>query len=350
MTRLLVLAVLLLTACAPVVSSEVLPAEAQRVIDRATATAGAEATRLANVQATIQSDRATSTAAAVNTHAALAVQQTQVQLQVTQAAIAVGQTQAVASQAYQSTVIAITVEAARNLAIADEYALQQRQDRARDWSAFWRAVGDTVVFIVLMAGGVGVLYIVLTFALTAWTRYLQAKAVIARESFRVLSPGHYADYDPHSGYRVLPLPALAAPQESVIEVAPITPATNWNSGWRRAYRLYAYWGDRFGFGIRDLGPQGVQVVSDPVWRKLHDAFTDKGILDVKVIDRDGKKVRVTTWADNWSLARFVDDYNAGRLVLPLPSKEDPPIVVDFVAPQHSPALPHNTPTQLPEVV
>src|SRR5690606_2262731 len=97
-------ALLLTAACAPQLtapSRDVLPVEAARIIDRATATAGAVATQVAVVTAQARADMATSTAGAAATTHSLAVAQTHVALRLAeaQATDAAGVIQAVRTQA-----------------------------------------------------------------------------------------------------------------------------------------------------------------------------------------------------------------------------------------------------------
>lgn len=321
-------------------SNDVLPAEAQRVIDRATATAGAVATGLYHSQATAQADRVTATAVALETRASLGVQQTQVALQVIQAAIHAQETQSAIDHEQAALVVTITAEAARIKAIQGELALEERRNRIASWEAFWMSAGDTVIFLAWIAGLTAIVYIFLTLALVAWSRYLQMRAFVAREAFKVLPPNHYADYDPRSGYTVNVMPRLTDGQDqAIIEVLP--KATNWNSGWRRAYRLHAFWGDRFGFSLSAL-VTFARVESDPAWRKLNAAFVAKNLIGDTLIEKDGRRVRATGWVGNWNLAKFVEEYAAGRLVLPLPSGEDPPTVADTLPPQQDSVVAHNT--------
>lgn len=360
MIRFLILfALLILTACAPAYplpqggSGDILPAEAQRVIDQATATAGAVATRGAMATEAAQIAQATSTAGALATRDSLQVEQTRSALQITEQAAAaiIARDQAQQTQAQAATHAAATptAEALRNQIRADQIAADQAEQARADWAAFWNALGDTIVFVVLIGGLSLTVAIIGAFALRAWAIFIAAQAQIAREAFKMLPPSHYADYDTRAGgYRVLPMPALNAPPD-VIDIDPQASAGGWASGWKRAYRLYVFWGDRFGFGIRDLGPKGVGVVSDPDWRRLNDRLVAKGVLVVRMIDRGGKKVRVTTWADQMSLARFYDDYGNGRIALPLPADEEPPTVKgelpENAATQHSLALVATQPTQ-----
>lgn len=121
MRRLLLLAALALTACAPVVvtvpaaSGDVLPAEAQRVIDRATATAAVVATQAAQATALRQ-----------QTLEAL-------DLQAVQLTRAAAQTQDVISQ----TAVAATaaMQATADAAATQETGRAQAQTTAAAWSA-----------------------------------------------------------------------------------------------------------------------------------------------------------------------------------------------------------------------
>jgi len=92
------------------------------------------------------------------------------------------------------------------------------------------------------------------------------QAAIAREAFRLLPPGHWAERAPGEGYQVYALPGLLDAPATVIQNTPTTPDRA--HAWRQSVRLFAWWGDMYGFGVRELGPAGAGVVTDPGWRAL----------------------------------------------------------------------------------
>ena len=152
---------LLLTACAPAVyltpgAGDVLPAEAQRVIDRATATAAAQGTQDARATQTDLSGRQTATAARQSTLDALQGRQTEVSLQITAqaGAAAATDTQAARTQAAGATMAAATPTAAALVAQATAQAAQdaRRTAQAGDVAEFWATVRVIVLALLIVAG------------------------------------------------------------------------------------------------------------------------------------------------------------------------------------------------------
>lgn len=354
MRRTVFLLALLLTACAPVVvtvapaGGDVLPAEAQRVIDRATATAGAVATQAAQSTARELAARATSTAGAQQTRDTLAMQQTQAALSVTLGAAqavatdgagvktqAVGETRSAATQAQGATYIAQTptAAAARTQAAIDATQSASRQASAESAAAFWAWLRwTTVALIIALALVICVLVLVRGLAyIRAEDR--RAQAATARDAFRLLSPGHWAEWQPGDGYRVYQLPGLLDTPPTVIENTVSMP--NRVHAWRHAVRLFAWWGDKYGFGIRELGPVGAGVVTDPAWRVLAKLLKDAEVL--ADITLPGKKGRATAWAPEWDFARLTEELSSGKLALPFPTQDDPPKVA-FAVPNTTPQL------------
>lgn len=348
-SRCIALAGLLLAACtaapAAYTPAEVLPAEAQRVIDRATATAGAVATQVAQASATVYSAQATSTAAYRQTQDTIAMRATEQHLallaaQATQQAIVT--TDARTQAAGQTAAYATPTMAAMLTQAADMAArLSQEQASRESVAEFWRWFRWVTIGLVAVGGVCWVVVAVVRAVAMVRIETLKQKAAIARDAFRIL-PGYWAEWQPQDGYQVYPLPAVIDAPPSVDATATPDRAR----ACRQAYRLFAWWGDRYGFGIRDLGPEGAQVVSDPDWRRLVKPLREKAVLAEGTVLRDGRKVKVTTWAGGWSYARFADELGSGKLSLPCPANEEPPRVAFTVPTQHH--APHNT-TQEPAV-
>lgn len=140
MKHLLLLACLLLTACAPVVvtvpasgGGDVLPAEAQRVIDRATATAGAVATQAAQATAwRVQTQEAITDAQTLATLAAAQTQDVISQTAVAatsaaQATLAAAQTQTAGAAQAQATAVAATATVQMAGALATQTIKREEQ-------------------------------------------------------------------------------------------------------------------------------------------------------------------------------------------------------------------------------
>ncbi len=347
----LALLVLLLAACGPaqiVVTAsagDVLPAEAQRVIDRATATAGAIATQVAQVTATDQSARATATAAAQLTRDNLAAEQTRAALSLTVGAGQADATNAAAerTQAAESTLGARVqaVDATRRAATptaaarASQSALGATQaavsaGRAESAGQFWALLRWTVLAVVGTLGAVVCVLLVVWGVKTIRIEELRQKAAIARDAFRVLSPGHWAEWMPDQGYQVYMLPAPVDEPAVVIENVPAQPDRL--HAWRQTVRLFAWWGDRYGFGIRELGASGAAVVTDPAWRTLSKLLKDAGVL--AEVTKPGQRGRVTAWAEGWDYRRLAHELTYGPLALPFPDGTDPPKVAFTVPTQH----------------
>jgi hypothetical protein len=178
---------------------------------------------------------------------------------------------------------------------------------------------------------------------------MRERAAIGRESFRLLPPGHWAEWGPDQGYQVYALPAPLDEPPAVLENAAPNPSRLHK--YRHAIRLAGFWADGHGFGVRDLGPAGIGVMSDGDWRVI---FGGSGVLRAvgAVVERTtpGEKGKKTGWADDWSFTRLSDDLSHGRLDRYLPAEGDPPNVaftVPTTPPQHTTAP---QPTQLPQVV
>ncbi len=336
-----------LAACAPVVVTPVVrdvsALEAGWIVADATNTALAEATRVANVTAAEAAARATSTTAAQLTRDSLAVEQTRAALSLTQVAGVALATDAAAvrTQSAAATYGAQTPAAA---AIATQSAVQAaeaagRQARSESAAEFWAWLRWTTV-VALAALAASFCVVVLTRGLAyVVVEYQREQARTAREAFKLLSPGHWAEWQPGDGYRVYPLPGLLDAPPTVIEQAPATPSRE--HAWRHAVRLFCWWGDRYGFGIRDLGAKGAAVVSDPDWRRLSRLGKRAGVL--AEVTLPGKKGRGTAWAPDWNYARLSDELP--RLALPYPTGDDPPNVAFAVPTQHHSQPQHNTPTE-----
>jgi hypothetical protein len=340
-------------------AGDVLPVEAQRIVDRATATAGAAATHVANITAQAQAARATSTAAAELTRDALAVEQTRAALSLT---VAAGQAQATTSAA-ERTRAAQDTQAARQAAqdatraaatptaaaIASQSALQATQ-RAADGirreatSQFWDWIRWTTVIVIVSVAATFCVVVLARGIAYVKVEYQREQAAIAREAFRVLAPGHWAEYTPGRGYDVFPLPALLDAPPTIVENVVSTPSRA--HAWRQAARLFAWWGELRGFGLRDLGPAGAGVVTDPAWRAMVRLFKSAGILAERAAP--GGRGRVTAWADGWDFRRLADGLAKGGDVLPFPTDTDPPAIAFTVVNTTPQVTQFNTPTQIPQ--
>jgi len=315
---------LLLAACAPapviVSSGSVLPAEAQRVIDQATATAAAAAT-----------SGSVATQAWASTQNALAVHQTEVALSQTQAAGVAMSTDAAArrTQGYANTQAWATgtVEAVRTQAVIEVTDEQRRQANAAGWYEFWSTYRTVLIALIIVSGlsWIAVRFIDRISAIQV--ARIRELAEIAKSAFRILPPAHWAEYQPGDGYRVYSLPGLLLDEPSsestaVIENLPIVPDRAFE--WRQAVRLFCHWGDRYGFGIDHLGASGAGVVTDPAWRQFSKLLKDAGVLASRPIP--GRPGRVTSWAETWDYRRFAHEVSHGPLALPFPTDTEAPKV------------------------
>lgn len=104
--------------------------------------------------------------------------------------------------------------------------------------------------------------------------------------------------------------------------------------WRRNLEIFLRAGDRHGFAIRDLGPAGLQIVSQPGWEAITGWMRQPAIGVLRVVGK------TTTWGDGWDLERAVDALRRGTLPCP------PGAVVDVSAPVNSATK--TTVTTLPE--
>ncbi|MCC6192075.1 MAG: hypothetical protein IT318_23850 [Anaerolineales bacterium] len=322
--------ILLTAACAPVVvtvpaaGGDVLPAEAQRVIDRATATAAAYATAGAQATASELAARATSTAAAQLTLGALAVEQTRAALQLTAGAgaamstdIAAQRTQAAAqTQAWATpTAAALRTQAA--------YAATQaagEQARAASVGEFWETLRAVLIVTLVVAGLTAITVLAVDRLTAVRIARLREQAAIAREAFRLLPPGHWAEWAPGEGYQVYTLPGLLDAPAAIVEHQPTQPSRV--HGWRQAVRLFGWWGSQYGFTRAELMARG--VVTDPAYRRLAGVLKAAGVLGDVIVP--GKPGRQTGWRPEWNFARLADELSAGRLDAHLPTGESEPAV------------------------
>ncbi len=308
-----------------------LPAGAQAIVE--TALAGGNATRIAQATATDQSARATSTTAALATRDALALAQTQTSLSVagTQAALTVTLQVAAATAGAQQTRVWATPTAAamQTQAVATAAALVQRQARADSAAQFWALLRWLVLGVLGLLGLAVVGLVVARGAVIIHAEQQRRQAATARDAFRVLAGGLWAEWLPGQGYHVYPVPGQL-PTGPVIEQTLTQP--NWAHAWRQSVRLFAHWGDRHGFGIREMGAAGAAVVGDPAWRTLSKLLKDAGVL--AEVRRDGQKGRVTAWAEGWDYRRLAHELTYGPLTLPFPEQADPPKVAYTVPTQH----------------
>lgn len=337
MARALLLAALLLTACSPAVyyvtPGAVLPVEAGRIVDAATATAAAAASQAALATATGISARETATAGRQATLDALAARQTEVSLSLTQqagqgaaTATTAARTQSAgASQAWATP----TAAAMRTQAAAAATDRARQQEAAASVAEFWRTLRTVLVALLIVAGLTAITVVAIDRITALRVARLREQAAIAREAFRLLPPGHWAEWEPASGYQVYQLPGPLDEPAVIIENATGTPSRD--HAWRQAVRLFAWWGDRYGFGLRELGPAGAGVVTDPAWRVLARLLKDAGVL--VELAMGGRKGRVTAWAPGWSFQRLADEMSHGQLQLPYP-KGDAPKVAFAVPTQH----------------
>lgn len=330
----------LLAACSPQVvyltpagPGDVLPVEAQRVIDHATATAAAAATQAAQASATDQSARETSTAVAQLTQDALAVEQTRAALQLTVSAgagLATDAASAKTQAAHETQAWATPTAAAMHTQAAVTSADTARaQADAASLAEFWQTVRTVCVALLIVAGLSWIAVTVIDRISRIYVARLRERAAIAREAFRLLPPGHWAEWQDGDGYRVYELPG--PPGEPPTIVDNVIPNVDRAHAWRHAVRLFAWWGDRYGFGIASLGPAGARVVSDPDWRVLSKLLKEAGVL--AEVAMDGKRGRTTAWAESWSFARLADELGDGRLALPFPAHDEAPKVA-FAVPTY----------------
>lgn len=106
--------------------------------------------------------------------------------------------------------------------------------------------------------------------------------------------------------------------------------------WRIAILRFLIAGNRFGFGIRDLGSEGQSVISNDGWRELTRLLKDHRILQDGRIQ--GRRGTFTIWGDGWTLQKFKAEQH--QLDLPFP-ESDPPavqIVPHSTTAQHSTTL------------
>jgi hypothetical protein len=340
-------ACLMLAACSPVyltapAGGDVLPVEAQRVIDRATATAAQAATQAAGATATGQSARETSKEASLGT---LAARQTEVGLSQTQGAGVAAATDAAGerTEAAHDTQVWATPTAAAIRAGATAQAVEntRRTAQAENVAEFWRTLRTLIIALLIVAGLTAICVAALDRITQIRIARLAQAAAIAREAFRLLPPGHWAEWAPGDGYSVYALPGLLDAPSTIVE--------NFSTGpdrahaWRQALRLFAWWGDKYGFGMRELGPAGAGVVSDPAWRTLSKLLRGAGVLAEAPIP--GKRGKATAWAPDWDYRRLHDELGHGRLSLPFPTDDDAP-EVRYTVPNTIPQLgQHNTATQ-----
>ncbi len=343
-----------LSACAPApvyvpvtpIMRDVGPEEAGQIIFDATSTARAVATQGAVATAGELAARATSTAAAQQTRESLSVEQTRAALSLTQGAGLALATDAAAvrTDTARATSAAQTPTAA---AVGTQAALHSveaasRQARSESAGAFWEWLRWTTVAALAALAFVFCVVVAVRGLAYVVVEYQRAQAAIAREAFKVLAPGHWAEWQPGDGYRVYPLPGLLDAPPVIVEHQVSAPSRE--HAWRHAVRLFAWWGDRYGFGIRDLGAEGAAVVSDPDWRTFTQLLKSAGVLAERALP--GRKGRATAWAPGWNYRRLADELSSGSLALPYPAGDDPPAVAFAVPTQHNNSTQHGRATQI----
>lgn len=355
----MLIACLLLTACAPVVltPAPIGPAELQRYADAATNTAAAvdaqasqDARQQAQATATGQSARETATAASLATLEALAARQTEAAVQLTSAAGAAAGTDAAAirTQAARQTQVWATptwaavatgqaLELAGARATATEIAARAAKSAAG--AELLRGISGALTVAALL-GGLAVAAVAVwwanrrqeirteTYQELQWAKIDQARAETDRakaEAIRAMIIER--DSQP---YLITPrglVPMLAGGQ-------PVQAANNrareWR--WRSACKAAAHTGVALGeaqgktprFGERDLAsaeqPYVVTADGQPSsagYRDLQRLLVRAGVW--VVVDRKG-----TSWARGWNLERFEREFDALPL-LNLPDGEPPEV-------------------------
>lgn len=93
--------------------------------------------------------------------------------------------------------------------------------------------------------------------------------------------------------------------------------------WRIAVLRFVIAGDRFGFGIRDLGSEGQSVISNDGWREITRLLRDNRILREGRVH--GRKGIFTIWAEGWTLQKFKAEQHS--LALPYPPSEPPSVQI-----------------------
>lgn len=370
----LLLAVVVCAACAPVVyvtpsaGGDVLPVEAQRVIDRATATAAAAATEAAqataarvSTQQALQNAQDQATLAAGQTQAALTVT-----LQIAAATQAAGQTQVWASPTYAA--MATNAALARGAQYATATQIAAAADRSRADADAWRNfIGGLVIVSILAAiavAGILVYFVFLrqnarqeTFEQIEAEKVDRARAQTDREIVELdrvraeLMKAMMIERDGRPyligpGGRLVPmLPGGTEP------VPQSNRAGHWR--WRAALKRAVYCGIELGrherrprFGERDLAgaevgqawvvnPDGTP--SSAGYRKLNKVLRRAGVWTTSGRD--------TTWGPGWDEERFERDFDATPL-LELPEGEPPEVRIPHrssavAAVVHSSAVPQS---------
>lgn len=340
MRRLLLLPpalLLLAAACGPTIAPPMDYLAAGEVVRAATGTAITVATQSAMATATEESARSTSTAAALATRDTLAMRATEQGLAILagQATQAAQDTQAARRMAQDATHAAQTPTraAVATLAAAAAADRTRQQAQAADVAEFWQTLRWVIVAVLAVGGAVGCVLAWIWGRSRIRLEELRTAAAIARDAFRILTPGHWAEYVPGEGYQVYTMPGEIAAPTRIVENVPHNP--NLEHHWRHSIRLFCWWGDMHGFGIREIGPAGAGVVTDPDWRTISAMLKAAGVLTVRsVAGPDGRRRNVTTWADSWGFQRLADDLSHGRIALPFPAGAPAPEIMHAVPTQH----------------
>lgn len=365
MKRLLLLACLLLTACVPAVVTvevtapavsdvelpgDVLPVEAQRVIDRATATAGAVATQAAVMTAAEVSARTTSTAAVMLTREALEVVQTQaaITLTVQAGAIAATGTRAAQTQAARQTSpwATATWSAVATQRVVELASVQATATEIAVRAGKSAATGDLLTGLVQVMLVAALLTALAVGSVCVW--WANRRQQIRTETYQAMQDEQLERARAETN-RV----KAAAVQAMIVEretgpylitasgLVPLLPgghvvqaqpnrAFEWR--WRSACKAAVYTGVALGerqnktarFGERDLAsaehPYVVNADGSPSsagYRDIQRLLVRAGVW--VAVDRKG-----TGWARGWTLDRFETEFD--QLALPdLPAGEPPEV-------------------------
>ena len=343
----LLCAVLLLAGCAPYASPQgyapvyggpcSIPGmtldEMSHCIQLATATAQAQATANAARHeamtatagaATLSAAQAqgTATRQAQATADALHVEMTRAALAQTQAGVQIAATQTAAkleAQIRETQASYARLATQQSAALAREQARQDEQERrARQAAEWWETLRDAIKWFFIVLGVI----VLFTVAVWGWTwvdlRKEQIRAQLVGQSLRPVGDG-WAQWDGR-GFKLIQLPAPEG------EAAGRTTDESKRLRWRQDLRKFCYWGDRVGFGLRDMVRAG--IVSDPDWRLLTKALKSAGVLDEVTLTTKGKAHPGTWWAAGWDYATFMQKLAGHQIAIPLP--EELPVVRETV--------------------
>lgn len=308
-------AVLGLGACAapPALPRDVSPQEAGAIVAAATNTAAAAGTSVALATATDVAARATATAGRAATLDALGIEQTRAAVSVTQLAAAAGATDAAAqrTQVSRGTQVAQTPTAA---ARSTQAALDaQREARAQHAAQTWADFRDLLMSLSLILGACYVAArIVVAFVeglMRVRVERERLRAEIARDTLRLLEPGHYGGIVDGT-YQVLPLPVRLDEPPTLIEHS----APPHDHAWRVGCLQAVMYAERYGWTFEALGPAGVHVMDRPDWERVTDYLTQCDVLLKRPRSR-------TQWAGGMTPERARDSIRRG---LPLPYPKAPP--------------------------